>query len=281
MKHFNVIYPTPSFRWARYRITKKFLEDSHETTPVNWQGIDVSQRPEARMRELLNVSFSVDMRGQHDLDHWRLDTGANLPWADDHFVERVCGQPINPGVEWANWPWGDSADRFRDADGRFNHNYMERYWPKYAGNDPNGQGEYNTVGADKNYGIRHEYGDLNDLVSLLLKDPETRQAWIPIFFPEDTGIADGGRKPCSLGYHFMVRDKRLHVYYPLRSCDFVRHWGDDVYLTVRLALWVLEQCRERSTSDYWGGVHLGSFTMHCTSLHMFVNDHIQLRSSQS
>ena len=245
-----------------------------------WQGKDVSKDPSARTYELRNVEIEVDLRGIEDLDHWRRDVGPNLPWADDHFAERVCGAPINPGVEWANWPWGRSASRFVEG-GQFNHNYMERYWPKFAGNFGPHETAADLWAADQreeipgasyaNYGIRNDYGDLNDLVELLAGEPMTRQAVIPIFFPEDTGIGDGGRKPCTLLYQFLVRDGRVHVWYPLRSCDLVRHFPDDIYLTIRLLLWVLDRCRERNP-DVWSGIAPGTYSMHCTSLHVFEND---------
>jgi hypothetical protein len=57
----------------------------------------------------------------------------------------------------------------------------------------------------------------------------------------------------------------------MRSCDFVRHFRDDVYLTIRLLLWVLDRCRERSPEE-WVDVTPGTFRMHITSLHMFVPD---------
>lgn len=232
--------------------------------------------------ELLNYTMSVPLKGDN-LDSYRFAIAPNLPWADDHFLERVSGQPLNPGQTWKTWPWASSADKFRaegkalctqipDEQKQFNHTYMERYWPKYAGLDDQ------VIPGDRpyNFGIRNEYGDLRSLVELLANEPYTRQAWIPIFFPEDTGIGDGGRKPCTLGYQFICRDMQLHVYYPLRSCDFIRHWQDDVYLTVRLLLWVLDECKKISPA-FWSQVTPGSYTMHCTSLHIFENDMIALR----
>jgi hypothetical protein len=127
------------------------------------------------------------------------------------------------------------------------------------------------------------------LVTLFLKDPMTRQGWIPLFFPEDTGWGDGGRKPCTLGYQFIVRDDlgqgpRLHIYYPLRSCDYVRHMRDDIYLAIRLALWLLEQLREAEQKQNpqlkhfgWDKVVLGTYTMHATSLHVFANDMVLIQ----
>lgn len=127
-------------------------------------------------------------------------------------------------------------------------------------------------------GINWSYGDLSDLVDLLAHEPTTRQAWIPLFFPEDTGTGDGGRKPCTLGYNFLCRRGQLHVWYPLRSCDFVRHFPDDCYLAVRLLLWVLDRCREIDP-DVWDSVVPGTYAMHCTSLHVFANDLIQMRNA--
>lgn len=242
-----------------------------------WQGQDISKRPEMVSYELLNYSMSVPLIGE-DLDFYRNSIGPNLPWADDHFAERVSGEPLNPGVQWANWPWASSADKFRDQGAQFNHTYMERYWPVFAGKSPLGKIPPEGITLAPHQGIRHPYGDMRDLVQLLANEPLTRQAWIPIFFPEDTGIGDGGRKPCTLGYQFIVRHSgaagmkyQLHVYYPLRSCDFIRHWADDVYLTVRLLLWMLDECR-KINPEFWNNVAPGTYTMHCTSLHIFEND---------
>lgn len=270
-----------------------------------WQGMPVAHRPEAEMRELLNVDLTVPLRGNSDLAHWRADIKPNLPWADEHFDERVGGEPLNPPPSWVRWPWSNAADKSRTTEGgKFNHTYPERYWPKLAGDlatfmDAHAQDcQAVTIAREAgnkwpaiNYcdcglvgvpikGIRHTYGDLSDVVQLLVDQPLTRQAWLPIFFPEDTGVGDGGRKPCTLGYQFIVRRATpdgpplLHCYYPLRSCDLYRHLPDDIYLTVRLMLWVLEQCASRSS--FWANVQPGSLAMHMTSLHVFVNDLRQL-----
>lgn len=238
-----------------------FKNDTRTIHTEKWQGIDISKKPEARMQEFINYSFSVAL-GHEDLDTYRKDIKPNLPWADDHFKERVGGEPINPGEQWKHWPWGNSADNFRDLEGKFNHNYMERYWPKHANQDPKE--------LFINEGIRFNYGDIRDLIQLLRNEPHTRQAYIPIFFPEDTGAVHGGRVPCSLGYHFIKRNGALHINYYLRSCEVYRHFRDDCYLTVRLLLWVLDELRKLDSS--WNEVTPGIYTMHITSFHCFVND---------
>lgn len=157
---------------------------------------------------------------------------------------------------------------------------MERLWPKYARRTDNGKLTRRAglrmlppdiVEFPPHMGIAHEYGDLADLVYLIAGEPHTRQAYIPLFHPEDTGISDGGRKVCTLGYHLICRDNRLNIWYPLRSCDLIRHWADDCYLAVRLLLWVLDRCREINP-DFWNRVKPGLYSMHATSLHIFATD---------
>jgi Thymidylate synthase len=265
-----------------------------------WQGLDVKKRPEMGAHEILHWSMRVPMPVEN-LDYYRAQIDPNLPWADDHFAERVCGQPINPGVQWSLWPWGKSADKFRDETGLFNHNYMERYWPSQAGYvstptltakdyedalrgqlmDQSG-GRINRLDLIAEHrGIRETYGDLRDVVLQLKKDPTTRQAILPVFFPEDTGGAEGGRVPCSIYYQFILSGPnldKLDMIYHLRSCDLIRHFRDDIYLTVRLLLWMLDQLRQDEGFDdvRWGMTTPGDFVMTIGNFHCFRNDMIQM-----
>jgi thymidylate synthase len=231
--------------------------------PRFWQATDVSARPEAQMREITFHDFSAPIPPNQFAAETQ--TKPNMPWAEDHFEERVGGEPVNPGTTWTAWPWSNSADTHR-TDGKFNHNYMERYWPKYA-NDS----------VTPLHGIRYDYGDLNDVVKLIANDPLTRQAYLPVFFPEDTGGVHGGRMPCSIGYHFMIRDNKLNVVYQLRSCDLFRHFRDDIYLTVRLAQWI----KDSLFLEHKVSVGLGNFYMVISSLHLFINDYYALTSRLS
>lgn len=259
-------------------VTEFFRREMRRAPQVKterWQGVDVSKNPAAASYELRNACFEVNLSGIEDLQFWRDAVKPNLPWADDHFLERVGGEPLNPGVQWANWPWAGSAAKFKTE--RFNHSYMERFWPKFArrtddGKLPHihGKRRYPEGDGRPKFGIAHYYGDLWDLVELLAKEPNTRQAWIPLFFPEDTGWGDGGRKPCTLGYQIIVRDGKAHIWYPLRSCDLIRHFQDDCYLAVRLLLWIIDRCRE--INPVWKDITPGTYAMHMTSLHIFEND---------
>lgn len=257
-----------SFTAARNDLRDNLVAHGYEVKAPRWQGVDVSSKPEMVMREVLNWSFSSPLRGCENLDEYRRDIKPNLPWADDHFLERVSGQPMNPGVQWRNWPWANSADKFRNRRGIFDHTYMERIWPKYAGVDQTG------YGVEPHRGIRFAYGDLEDLVDHFRIDPLSRQGYLPIWFPEDGTCT--GRKPCTLGYHFILRHDYWHHTYYIRSCDFVRHYSDDIYLAIRLHLWILDALREKDVR--WKDVKPGIFTMHIVSLHCFVNDLPKLRA---
>lgn len=214
-----------------------------------WQGMEITDKH--AMVETLNPSFSCPV--VEDLQKLRDQIEPNIPWADDHFLERVGREPLNPGNEYKNWPYykyNPKNDKFRTEGEKFTHSYMERIWPPQT------------------MGIRYEYGNFDDVVTLLQREPFTRQAYLPIWYPEDTGVKHGGRVPCSLGYWFIRRGKWLHVNYYIRSCDIIRHFRDDIYLTSRKLLWLLDELRKKDP-EAWNDVEPGLLTMHIGSLHCF------------
>lgn len=274
-----------NFEQAIDALRSLLLDNSDIVHSRRWQGVEVANNPNMACMELAHVSFSLPLDGyEHDLEAYAKHIKPDLPWCDDHFDERVCGFPINPGTQFLNWPWnkGRGAESFLDRDGKFNHNYMERYWPKLARRvlQPTAtkdqfrsylRDEVQLMGSalPAHKGIMYEYGDLGDVVELLLDDPLTRQAYLPVWFPEDTG---GGSKraPCTIGYHFMMRNDRLSINYHIRSCDFVKHFRNDLYLTARLLVWVLRQLQSRN--PLWKEVTVGDFHMQIGSLHSFKPD---------
>jgi len=245
----------------RSALAKRLLQ----TTPVNygkWQQLDISKSSVHATYELLNVSVWYEM------PKWGHSAVAaiepDLPWAENHFKERVGGKAINPGVEHANWPYHAGKVELHQHGGKYDHNYMERFWPTDI--DVSDQ---NAEYFDPLFkGYRFPVGDLADVVAQLRNDPGTRQAYLPIFFPEDTGATQGQRVPCTLGYHFIIRDGKLHVQYNMRSCEIYRHFTNDVYMAVRLAQWV---CSELDQS-----IVPGQLTLNIVSFHGFVGDRSQI-----
>ena len=113
----------------RDRITQanRILINSGKTISGSyWQSVQ-SKVP---MYEVCNLFFDAPM--PETKEELRLLTAPDMPWAEDHFQERVGGEPLNPGEQYKNWPYYDHSkdnDRFREGDKQFSHSYMERYWP--------------------------------------------------------------------------------------------------------------------------------------------------------
>ena len=235
-----------------YQILQGRLRSAPDVHVGEWQAIKSDSMPQGDTIELEDVSFETQL--PNNKTDWQLFVKPNLPWAEDHFLERVSGEPLNPPPSSAWWPYAQKNNSEFKADEKFSHTYPERFWPKsIIGNLQTPDGLEDMVG------IRYPWGDLLDVVHLLRNRPGTRQAYLPVWFPEDTGALEDQRVPCSLGYHFLLRNGELKVVYYIRSCDLFRHFRDDVYMAGRLCQWVAEGIFARP----------GRLVMHISSLHVF------------
>lgn len=249
------------------------LLDAPEADVKEVHSQSIAGKPEYITKEIENVTFQTLLPSEaKDLADI---TGANLPWAEDHFRERVSGKPLNPPPSAAWWPYAQKGHaEHTDENEKFSHTYPERFWPKFAERVPVPEGAERKIRAS-NKGIRYRYGDLLDVVGQLHKNPATRQAYLPVWFPEDTGATQGQRVPCTLGYHFLIRENRLNITYFIRSCDFMRHFRDDVYMAGRLAQWVRYELMKREGPEDLPvpqGLVVGHLTMHIVSMHIFKGD---------
>lgn len=207
-----------------------------------------------------------------DFDNLVEQVKPNLPWADEHFEERVSEYPHNPPPSHVRWPFAQKNNEQFTTDTKFSHTYPERFWPAR---------ELDEAGVLIKYreGIRFNYADLNTLIGVLAKDETTRQAYLPIWFPEDGTAAEAGeRVPCTLGYLFRQVKGFLHMTYYIRSCDIIRHFRDDIYLAIKLQYYVL---RSLSQIKAWKTVVPGYFTMHIGSLHCFESEKGLLKLSKT
>lgn len=238
----------------------------------HWQGVSTEGRPDLQTIELSPMNWSCPFPQGTDGNHpeemveqLQQLIEPNLPWADEHFGERVGGVAMNPDPSHERWPfWRGQDSTTKDSKGKFTHTYSERFWPVEAWENENGKYAYGPVG-----GIRFQAGDFNSLINLLRREPFTRQAYLPIFFPEDTGAVHGGRIPCTLGYNFFRRFNILHIHYFIRSCDAYRHFRDDVYLAARLVPHILYELR---ADPGWQDVQPGMFHFYATSFHIHRGD---------
>jgi hypothetical protein len=266
------------YEWCDHQ----FIDAARKLEPGKWQGRDIKGKPEMVFYQVDVPLVNFPLSHYPTAEDAAVDTRCNWPWAKDHFRERVCGAPINPGLEWKHWPDGHSASTFLE-DGKFNHNYMERFWPRrahvvkeptYTVSDwSEKSGRLLRDIIEPMRGIRHEYGDLLSVVSKLSRDPYCRNAILPIYFPEDTGHS--GRQPCSMYYDFKRLEQGLEVTYMMRSTDYVRHLADDLWLAVALAFWVRDELQARSAQ--WKNVPVYRLRFFTSSMHMFANDMVSHR----
>ena len=239
---------------------QQMYDYSYEVHTEKWQGKEIKNDPKYTMIETLNLSFSCQM--SPDIKTIGEQINPNFAWADEHFEERVSGLPLNPPPSHVRWPYAQKNNAEFGGDEKFSHTYPERIWPKYRNIAKDGT----IMDRSKIKGFRYDYGDFNDVVSLMAREPFTRQAFLPIWFPEDTGSVHGERVPCTIGYHFIRRGDWVHVVYYIRSCDFFRHFKDDIYLCAKKVFWLIDKLKEIDPEN-WNHVKPGMLTMHITSLH--------------
>lgn len=252
----NPAIGTESFQQL-YEFLKAHLRSMLPVNRHEWQKLDISHSPAHYTYEMLNTTIRYHAPPTARLAQREIEP--DMPWAEEHFQERVSGHPLNPPPSFERWPHHYSDSRRHAQEGHFDHTYPERIWPKF------------TFGSDNLMaGIRFNYGDLNDVVAMLRANLYTRQAFLPIWFPEDTGANEGQRVPCTLGYHFQYDPlvQGLSMTYMIRSCDLIRHFRNDVYMAVRLQQWMCDQLVQTDGS----AVEQGNLVMHMMNLHTMVGD---------
>jgi thymidylate synthase len=102
------------------------------------------------------------------------------------------------------------------------------------------------------------------IIEELKKHPHSRQAIIEIHnnIYDIKNMGGGARIPCSMFYQFLMRDNSLDLFYTMRSCDFITHWTNDVWLGIRLLMYMSRQT----------GFSVGRFMHYITSLHAYRKD---------
>lgn len=264
-----------------HELARGLHHDAHKVSSLTWQSQSTASKPGmASTWELEDVGIEMAVPGL--VHQQQALVKPNLPWAEMHFNERISGIPMNPPPSHELWPFAQSSNQEHREGGKFSHTYPERFWPKHGGlaHSPSHCSKSNTsvmvpddhrdyCDLGPKFGLRFAYGDLSDVVNLLVNDPTTRQAYLPVWFPEDTGAVSSQRVPCTLGYQFRIRNGRLNCTYGMRSCDYLRHMRDDIYMAMRLMRWVADEAMNRHQKMY---LELGSLAMFIGSLHIFEGD---------
>lgn len=200
------------------------------------QDQDVADDPNFQTMELCGYAYVLTEFDPEDIMGMLRKSGKiNMDWVTMEVHERLHGLhdwPLNPGRAWtANSKfWGKFI-----RNGVFSYSYAERWQEQLP------------------YIIRE-----------LTEKPNTRQAVMTMYDKHQDMMHWGGRDrvPCSLTYHFMIREDKLTLIYNQRSCDFVKFFPTDVYLTVALLLYVAGRIDKKP----------GQFIHMLGSLHAFAGD---------
>jgi len=118
--------------------------------------------------------------------------------------------------------------------------------------------------------LAYSYGErlaLNDQVFKVIRElrenPTSRQLYVAMWDPhQDIDRVGYRRVPCSIGWHFLLRNGNLNLTYTMRSCDFVTHWQNDVWLAMNLLYFVCEKT----------GTNPGHFSQFINSFHVYEKD---------
>lgn len=186
-------------------------------------------------------------------------------WADAEMKERLTYPPVNPGIAWKIRR--DLWEQFLVGEEipRFDYTYSERM----------------------NQAVYYNFDRktlLDAVAKLLVDDPDTRKAIIPIFGNREDELSDinyldgSARIPCSMYYDFLLRDGKLNICYHERSSDFITHFGNDVYLAWKLMEAMCHRINELLPEDA-DVVEPGYLYHTIDSLHAYKKDWVKLKSN--
>jgi len=182
-----------------------------------------------KFRELRGISFEI--ANWDDRSQMMSDNGLSVAFAETDLADRLSSHPVNPGRAIELDTIG-VLSKYQRANGKLDYTYSERMCYQ-----------------------------IEPIIKLLKEHPDTRQAFMSIWNPElDIPNVETLRVPCSIGFHFMIRDGKLYLVYSMRSLEVTKCLGNDMYTSTRL----LEKLASRLE------IGTGSVTFSVGSMHMFI-----------
>lgn len=199
---------------ALKEIERELFEMGITNQPYSFQNKVVEYNEDFLTKELIGYSYSLsnfdDILSIFPFMYEDPDERERvLEYCYKEFLERISKPPVNPGKSWKERP--EVWEPFLNDKGMFDYTYSERM-----------------------------SNQISKMITMLLLNPGTRQAVMPIYDRHlDEHLTGGrGRIPCSMYYQFIYRKigevKELTLIYTMRSCDFYTHFPIDMYLAIRL-----------------------------------------------
>jgi thymidylate synthase len=197
-------------------------------------------------KELIGVNFIIskpNLKKKEMLDFLFKDEADNIEkYCEQELLDRINREGLNPGNSYKiRLDLWQSLMSKKDGE-KFDYTYSERI----------------------NY-----HNQLDNVISALKEDEHSRRAMIMIFKPEDTDDSTGftTRIPCSVSYQFLIRNNKLMCLYSIRSNDYFKHFGIDIYLANSLQEYIVEQLK-----DKYPKLKVGPLNYYCGSFHAYNED---------
>ena len=227
--------------------------------PRSMQDKNIEDDPDFFTKELQHYSYTLLNANSADI------INVTQPWADAEFLERIKSR--------TNDNCYDELVDCRDCDFYHKQECTIRSESQSAINPGNAWKlrkeiwtEYLHEGKFAyTYNERINYmNQLDKIINRIKVDPHSRQLWLSTWDPTKDIDNLGGikRVPCSLGYNFQIREGKISIHYIMRSCDFITHYCNDVYLAIKLLEYVADAT----------GYKVGSFNHTVFSLHAYHKD---------
>ena len=213
-------------------------------TPKTYQNKVIEGNEDFITKELICEQYVLTSLDQEEMLF--IYDKQSKPWAKAELRERIGMKPLNPGEAYRirEHLW----EEFLSSQGTFDYTYSERF---------------------------NHNNNFENLIELLKRDPDTRQGILPVFSLDDPAVSGGKKRiPCSMYYDFLIRkdvngESVLHVNYHQRSCDFVAHFGNDVWLAYKTMMYIAGRLN----------IKPGYLTHTIDSLHTYKRDWIKLKNS--
>ena len=145
--------------------------------------------------------------------------------------------------------------------------FIAHYLPNIADYSDDGK----TVNSAYGYRIfgnhNHFPNQWSNVINVLRRDIESRQAVITIHYQQDIGKITKD-VPCTMNLHFMIRDNKLDFLVQMRSNDAYMGLIYDVFSFTLLQEHMLN-CLHAADLDLFGKLELGTYVHKSDSMHLY------------
>lgn len=180
-------------------------------------------------------------------------------------INNCCLVVKNPSIERICFPYRKTSEKYANAELKWywsGDNSCEtigehaKMWLKLSDDGKTSNSAYGYI-IEKKYG----FDQLQQIIELLKKDPNTRRAVLNISDPSINRISTHDMQ-CTIALQFLIRNNKLEITVYMRSNDIYFGLPYDYIYFMSLAEYIANKL----------GLTVGTYTHHATSMHMYLRD---------